>query len=110
MAEVLEISVKRSRPSRVTQFGGRSYEQLSGGPTGSRATLCGSRIVMYHRSKKLIRIIQSSGLKGCWTKSAYCEDVRLISLFTNLKWDPHTKAFVSCERVSLSWTAQTLTP
>ena len=49
--------------------------------------------------KKLIRIIQSSGLKGCWTKSAYCEDVRLISLFTSLKWDPHTKAFVSCEPV-----------
>ena len=25
--------------------------------------------------------------------------MRLISLFTSLKWDPHTKAFVSCEPV-----------
>ena len=41
-----------SRPSGLTQFGGRYYEQLSGGPTGSRATLCASRIVMYHRSKE----------------------------------------------------------
>ena len=99
MAAVLEISVKTLWSNSLYQFGGRYFQQLSGGPTGSRATMCASRIVMYHWSRKLIRIIETSGLKT-WMKSAYCDDVRLIiSLFTSLKWDPDTKAFVSCEPV-----------
>ena len=94
MAAVLKISVKTLWSNSLCQFGGRYYQQLSGGPTGSRATMCASRIVMYHWSRKLIKIMETSGLKT-WMKSAYCDDVRLIiSLFTSLKRDPNNKAFV----------------
>ena len=63
MGHVAEIGTRTIFENFCYRFGGKAYQQQSGGPIGARVTMCAARMVMQHWARGYSNILLKAGLK-----------------------------------------------
>ena len=88
LAKAIKIAIITVFKNHVYQFGGRKFQQTSGGPIGLRLTSLVARIVMDRWALSFLGKVDRAGMK-VWAMIKYVDDVNIVvdMLDTTVQWD-----------------------